>query len=62
MYGLVALAFVLGFAAGLLFGRRNKNKVEKAYKEANEAYNDLVEKLARRAKKKSKTDEIEYGV
>ena len=62
MWWIVVLAFVLGFVVGLLFGRRNRNKVEKAYKEVNEAYNDLIGKLARKAKKKSNMDKTEYGV
>ena len=63
MWWIVVLAFVLGFIVGLLFSRRNRNKVEKAYKEVNDAYNDLLGKLARRTKGKNKVDtEIEYGV
>lgn len=62
MWWIVALAFVLGFVAGLFFDRRKKNKVEKAYKEMNKAYNDLVEKLAKKAKKKSMIDEANLGV
>lgn len=62
MWWIVALAFILGFVAGLLFGRRNKNKVEKAYKEVNEAYNDLVEKLAKKARRKTVTEEVAIGV
>lgn len=36
---------VVGFVVGVLFSRRNKNKVEKVVSEAKEAYSDVKKKF-----------------
>lgn len=47
---LLIVAFVAGFILGVLFGRRNVSKVEKALAEAKEIYEQARQEIRKKGK------------